>query len=199
MTFKGDDVVPQLWNNILSKKDVNGVQFHCLHCLWFSVQSNANVVSHPTRWSFSFILRPLHWSSLFPTSREQRNMVQLWTNSNGDRALLQIGCSVCVYHLIWIDCVTSQLIWRKIGVTVNICLTHNRLCGSWWKTGTLSGETCLLAKEKAKGSHMLVTIGTINATAIFICCTKNSAVISGAPDTIIITISLIAIFGGTTL
>ena len=46
---------------------------------------------------------------------------------------------------------------------------------------------------------MLVTIGTINATAIFICCTKNSAVISGALDTIIITISLIAIFGGTTL
>ena len=60
------------------------------------------------------------------------------------------------------------------------------------------GKTGRLAKEKAKGSHMLVTIGTINATAIFLC-TKNITVISGAPDTIIITISLIAIFSGTTL
>ena len=137
---------------------------------------NSNVVSHLTRWSFSFILGPLHWSCIFPTSREQRNIVQLWTNSNGDRALPQIGCSVCGYHLIWIDCVTSQLIWRKIGVTVNICLTHNWLCLSWWKTGTLSGETCLLAKEKAKGGHMLVTIGTIRATAIIIITISATAI-----------------------
>ena len=38
------------------------------------------VVSYPTRWSFSFILGPLHWSSIFLTSSEQRNIVQLCTN-----------------------------------------------------------------------------------------------------------------------
>ena len=32
-----------------------------------------------TRWSFSFLLGPLYWSSIFPTSREHRNVVQLWT------------------------------------------------------------------------------------------------------------------------
>ena len=37
------------------------------------------LVSYPTRWSFSFILGPLHWSSIFLTSSEQRNIVQLCT------------------------------------------------------------------------------------------------------------------------
>ena len=46
------------------------------------------LVSYPTRWSFSFILGPLHWSSswqwqpsIFLTSRGKRNIVQLCTNS----------------------------------------------------------------------------------------------------------------------
>ena len=41
------------------------------------------LVSNPTRWSLSFILGPLHWSSVssvFPTSREHRNIVQWCTN-----------------------------------------------------------------------------------------------------------------------
>ena len=40
------------------------------------------VVSHSTRWSSSFILGPLHWSSIFIflTSREHKNIVQWCTN-----------------------------------------------------------------------------------------------------------------------
>ena len=36
-------------------------------------------VSHPIRWSFSFILGPLHCLIIFPTSREHRNIVQSCT------------------------------------------------------------------------------------------------------------------------
>ena len=39
-----------------------------------------SVVSYPTRWSFSLILGPLHWSSIFLTSKGKRNIVQLCTN-----------------------------------------------------------------------------------------------------------------------
>ena len=46
------------------------------------LKANNPLVSYPTRWSFSFILGPLHWSSIFLTSSEQRNIVQLCTNTN---------------------------------------------------------------------------------------------------------------------
>ena len=46
-------------------------------CWTSSLTFRHYVVSFPTRWSFSFILGPLHWS--FLTSREQRNIVQLCT------------------------------------------------------------------------------------------------------------------------
>ena len=44
-------------------------------CGWFSGdwKGTMYLVSYPTRWSFSFILGLLHWSSIFPTSREHRN------------------------------------------------------------------------------------------------------------------------------
>ena len=39
------------------------------------------VVSYPAnRWSFSVILTPLHWSPIFPTSREHKNIEQLCTS-----------------------------------------------------------------------------------------------------------------------
>ena len=47
-----------------------------------TLRTNLNLVSYPARWSFPFILGPLHWSSIFPTSREHRNIVQLCTNLN---------------------------------------------------------------------------------------------------------------------
>ena len=45
--------------------------------LWnfFFKESRCFVVSYPARWSFPFLLWPLHWSSIFPTSRENRNIV----------------------------------------------------------------------------------------------------------------------------
>ena len=57
------------------------------------------VVSYPAnRWSFSVILTPLHWSPIFPTSKEQRNKVKL--------------CSTICASLI----VTSQSIRLKFSV-----------------------------------------------------------------------------------
>ena len=55
--------------------------------LW--VKAWQYLVSNPVRWSLSFILGPLLWSSIFPTSREQRIIVQLCTNT----ALTLWGCS----------------------------------------------------------------------------------------------------------
>ena len=46
------------------------------------VSSWSSLVSYPAIWSFPFILGPLHWSSIFPTSREHRNKVQLCTRSS---------------------------------------------------------------------------------------------------------------------
>ena len=37
------------------------------------------IVRNPSRWSFSFIVGPLHLSSIFPTSKEHRSRVQLYT------------------------------------------------------------------------------------------------------------------------
>ena len=47
-----------------------------------------HLVSYPTRWSFSFILGPLHWSSIFLTSRGKRNIVQLCTNTGPKQVLI---------------------------------------------------------------------------------------------------------------
>ena len=44
--------------------------------------SRSSLVSYPTRWSFSFILGHMHWSCIFLTSREPRNIVQLCTRSS---------------------------------------------------------------------------------------------------------------------
>ena len=38
------------------------------------------LISYPARWSFLFILGTLHWSSIFPTSREHKNIEQLCTS-----------------------------------------------------------------------------------------------------------------------
>jgi len=46
---------------------------------WSSRKEVIPLVSYPARWSFPFILGPLHWSSICPTSREHRNIVQLCT------------------------------------------------------------------------------------------------------------------------
>ena len=54
------------------------IDFHALHGIPTALV-RFPLVSYPTRWSFSFILGPLHWSSIFLTSREQRNIVQLCT------------------------------------------------------------------------------------------------------------------------
>ena len=51
------------------------------------------VVSYPAKWSLSFILGPLHWSSIFPTSREQRNIVQLYTNFESAKAHTKTRCT----------------------------------------------------------------------------------------------------------
>ena len=64
------------------------------------------LVSYPTRWSFTFILGPLHWSSIFLTSREQRNIVQLCTSGGsysttcrlGDSYLIISPCGVVESH-----------------------------------------------------------------------------------------------------
>ena len=45
-----------------------------------SADYDIGLVSCPARWSFSFILGHLHQSSIFPTSRRNRNIVQLCTN-----------------------------------------------------------------------------------------------------------------------
>ena len=49
---------------------------------YHQVMAYWQVVSHSTRWSSSFILGPLHWSSIFIflTSREHKNIVQWCTN-----------------------------------------------------------------------------------------------------------------------
>ena len=41
--------------------------------------SESPLVSYPARCSISFVLGPLHWSSIFPTTREHKNIVQLCT------------------------------------------------------------------------------------------------------------------------
>ena len=44
-----------------------------------------SVLKNP--WTFSFLLAPLHWSSIFPTSREHRNVVQLCTSFSGSQCI----------------------------------------------------------------------------------------------------------------
>ena len=51
--------------------------YHPLYAIAI-VCSLSHLSSYPSRWSFSFTLGPLHWSSIFLTSREQRNIVQLY-------------------------------------------------------------------------------------------------------------------------
>ena len=50
---------------------------------FLNISSNgswAAIVSYLAWWPFFFILGLLHWSSIFPPSREHRNIVQLCTN-----------------------------------------------------------------------------------------------------------------------
>ena len=59
-----------------------------VHLAMFSVRIlqanvNFNVVRYPARWPFPSTLGPLHWSSIFPTSREHRNIVHLCTTKEG--------------------------------------------------------------------------------------------------------------------
>ena len=57
------------------------------------------VVSYPTRWSFSFIPGPLHWSSIFLTSRGKRNIVQLCTSlQDAWNFLFRSSFSMCPLH-----------------------------------------------------------------------------------------------------
>ena len=48
----------------------------CVRCIYFMI-TYICIVSYPTRWSFSYIMGHLQWSSIFPTSREHRNILQL--------------------------------------------------------------------------------------------------------------------------
>ena len=57
-----------------------GLQLASLDTFLFEAKlAIMSLVSHPTRWSFSFILGPLHCLIIFPTSREHRNIVQSCT------------------------------------------------------------------------------------------------------------------------
>ena len=81
------------------------------------------LVSYPSRWSFSFTLGPLHWSSIFITSREQRNIVQLCTRLMLDRAILRWGD----IFFLWYRCppVWSFLFSSIFNKNVNKEISNN--------------------------------------------------------------------------
>ena len=52
----------------------------CVRCIYFMIITYISIVSYQTRWFFSYIMGHLQWSSIFPTSREHRNILQLCIN-----------------------------------------------------------------------------------------------------------------------
>ena len=72
---------------------------------YFSERARFLVVSYPSRWSFSFILGPLHWSSIFLTSREQRNIVQLCTRAIYAAPIRNVSFNFCLVLSMSIVCV----------------------------------------------------------------------------------------------
>ena len=99
-TFERDTIVQvniDIWMCIsFSVKVLSSRKYKTLQPISTTILSAVSVlVSYLNRWSFSSILGPLHLSSLFLTSREHKNIVQLCTISDLNQTL---GSS---HHLVW--------------------------------------------------------------------------------------------------
>ena len=86
-------------------------------------------MSGPARTSFPFILGPLHWSSIFPTSREHRNIVQLWTTH-----WLESSSSVQLHSKYQLE---SNMKWNVTDKVQPWC-SREALTGPWLASGETS-------------------------------------------------------------
>ena len=121
-------------------------------------KSHILLVSYPTRWSFSFILGPLHWSSIFLTSRGKRNIVQLCTNNPSDSSKLKINMFVRIRLRSDLKITLCKSEWCRFDqMLVKKLLRNRKNCrmrsleacfSSTWKSWMLPQHSALGCFEK---------------------------------------------------
>ena len=102
------------------------------------------VASYPAKWSFVFSLGPLHWSSICPTSREHRNIVQLCTSFSSAKQFENRKhcnqckqCNTCIVR--YSTSISDGMFWLKKKTPWRSALPFiKKIITSFWKKSTES-------------------------------------------------------------